>query len=143
MFRVLLGRRLYTRQRSIIKSYFLLFRKPCRYNFGGAFYIKLRGKDMNFPKVGQRIYLPTALYLSHGKDDFDGGKCVVSKIKIEDSLPAGHPNRVFFAVEENPGHLYSWEHYGNINTQRKYKKQYGNRKGKRDPDYRPEFNRWP
>lgn len=34
------------------------------------------------PKVGDEIYVPTAWYMSRGRDDIDGGKATVERTEI-------------------------------------------------------------
>jgi len=88
------------------------------------------------PRVGTDVYLPSRLYLGHGRDDFRGGLCRVSEVKVENW--GGSPCYVI-EVEEDPGAQHNWSTYlGPL--QRKLRAQYGVERGHPDPDHRPEFN---
>jgi hypothetical protein len=87
------------------------------------------------PKVGDVVYVPTDLCLSHGADDFHGGKSQVVEVRMETSAGLKEP---FIRVRENPGVLYSWAHLSR--QQEELKKKFGDQKAHPDPDYRPEFN---
>jgi hypothetical protein len=84
------------------------------------------------PYVGQKIYVPTSLYLSHGLDDFEGGIATITKIEKDYNLMVG--------IKEQPGTLYNWKYL--LEKQEELKKRFGKRKAHPDPDDRPEFNRW-
>lgn len=84
-------------------------------------------------KIGDDIYLPTRLYLSHGADDFDGGLCKISKIE---EFSYG----TFVYVEENPNHGQNYESL--LEQQEELKKRHGKGRGKRNPDYHPDANCW-
>lgn len=88
------------------------------------------------PKVGQEIYVPTELYMSHGKDDIHGGLAKVVKV-----IPEMHGDRKVHGiqVEELPGKTYFWENYLAEN-QEKWRQQYGEQRAMPDPDDLPEFN---
>ena len=87
------------------------------------------------PEVGELIYLPTSLYLSHGVDDFFGGLCEVTRV-VEDNRGV-----VWIQVAEKPECQMTWKGYL-LENQAKWRKEYKNRRGKADPDYRLEFNTW-
>jgi hypothetical protein len=87
------------------------------------------------PKPGDVIYLPTSLYLSHGRDDFQGGRCIVSGVK--DGISGGAP-AVYVSVKERSGHSYNWAFLGP--EQAELQKRFGEAPGHPDPDYREEFN---
>jgi hypothetical protein len=87
------------------------------------------------PQVGDPVYLPTEGYISHGRDDFQGGLCTVSEVK--EDISAGQP-AMFISVTERPGHYYNWNFLAP--RQEDLRKQYGSHRGRPDPDYSPEFN---
>lgn len=87
------------------------------------------------PGVGEVIYLPSALYLSHGRDDFQGGLCTVSAVRPGIS---GGELTTFINVRERPRHSYNW--FFLAPEQEKLRAQYGDQVGHVDPDYRAEFN---
>ena len=87
------------------------------------------------PRPGDVVYLPTSLYLSHGRDDFQGGRCTVSEVKP--GVSGGNP-AVYIGVRERPGHSYNWTFLAP--EQERLREEYGDAPGRPDPDYRPEFN---
>lgn len=89
------------------------------------------------PKVGTDLYVPTAFYLGHGRDDFLGGLCQVKN--VEEDISAGK-KVPFVEFVERPGHSYNLEYL--LEKQTELKKEYGDRRGRPDPDYSPEFNDW-
>jgi len=93
---------------------------------------KMKKEKKKF-KVGDSIYIPTSLYLSHGEDDFDGGLCKIIEIGEKFGWK-------WIRVKENPSSQHSYDYL--LEGQEKWKKEYGNRKGKRSPDYSPQFNCW-
>ena len=88
------------------------------------------------PKKGDKIYVPTSLYLSHGRDDFCGGIATVED--VEETVNCGEPAHVI-EIKERPGHGYYWENWLRDN-QEKWKAEYGNQIAHKDPDLTPEMN---
>jgi hypothetical protein len=93
---------------------------------------------MAAPQPGDKIYLPTTLHVSHGVDDFQGGLCTVAATRRQ---KAGDREVTYVEVEEDLGRWVLWETYLEP-KQEEWKKAFGERRGKPDPDTRPEFNRW-
>ena len=89
------------------------------------------------PKVGDEIYVNSAMYLSHGMDDFDGGLVEVTKVTFNEKLNGGDWH---VEVKERPGHKYSWSFLAEKQT--KLFEEYKNERGKPCPDDTPEFNMW-
>lgn len=87
------------------------------------------------PKVGSDIYLPSALYMSHGRDDFRGGLCKVVAVSI--SISAGDPT-YFVEVEGRPGYTKNWALLRDQQDQ--LKADYGPNRGHADPDDDPSAN---
>lgn len=83
------------------------------------------------PRVGDDVYIPTSLYLTHGEDDFQGGRCRIVQIYEESTGP-------FIEVEEDPGTHHNWAYL--MEHQEEWREQYGDRRGYPHPDLRPEFN---
>jgi hypothetical protein len=83
------------------------------------------------PRVGDDVYIPSSRYLSHGRDDFAGGLCRIVKVVDE-----GHG--LFVEVEEHPGSQYGWAYLQE--HQDVWHERFGDRRGRPDPDLRPEFN---
>jgi hypothetical protein len=90
------------------------------------------------PKVGDKIYVNSSFYLSHGVDDFAGGIATVSK--VGEALNAGKKVHVV-SIVERPNHGYYWENGIGLN-QEKMKAEYGDKIAHPDPDNHPDSNRW-
>lgn len=90
------------------------------------------------PKIGDKIYVPTSFYLSHGEDDFVGGLATIKNIEKSKSLPKDHFNYLFVTIEERKGSSYNYKCL--MEDQDKLKKEFGDQKAYPDPDYSPEFN---
>lgn len=105
--------------------------------------ISLRDKVYPYPVVGEDVYVPTSLYMSHGADDFVGGLCEITSIndRIDDTeTKALGYNRVMITIKERPGTQYNW--FSLCDEQEELKERFGDNRGYPDPDDRPEFNRW-
>ena len=90
-------------------------------------------KYRRIPKVGDDIYVPTSLYLSHGVDDVVGGLATVVKVEREKDY-------IWVMVAEHQGNRYNWKYLER--DQEKHKKRYGNERAYPDPDYDPSANTW-
>lgn len=91
------------------------------------------------PNVGDKIYIPTMLYISHGADDFEGGLATVTRVKAQ--VNVGELVH-FISTKEGGSHAETrWEEYLD-KMQSELKKEFGNQIAHPDPDYREEFNRW-
>ena len=88
------------------------------------------------PAVGDKIYVPTFLHLTHGVDDFAGGVCIVAGLREE--VIKGQPV-TFVNIAEDPASWINWDTYL-APQQEQLRKEYGERAGRLKPDYRPEFN---
>lgn len=99
---------------------------------------KENGMETRLPNVGDEIYVPTELYLSHGMDDFCGGLARVTAVK--EGISGGKTVH-FIQIAERPGSSYNWEQYL-VLEQEKLKARFGKSRAHPDPDDRPEFNRW-
>ena len=93
------------------------------------------------PEVGDIIYVPTQLFLSHGVDDFEGGKATVvyAEPSKHYTLADGTP-RLEIKIKERPGHGYFWDILEP--EQDKLKERFGDRWSYPDPDTHPDANRW-
>jgi hypothetical protein len=92
--------------------------------------------SVDIPKVGDKIYVPTTLYVTHGMDDFIGGICTVAGVRLNDNPEEGV---AFVSIEEEPGQWYNWDTYLAPN-QEIWKAEFGDQTGHLQPDPRPEFN---
>jgi len=90
------------------------------------------------PVIGQKIYVPSSLYVYRGEDDFAGGIATISKIEKSDFLPPDHYNYLMVGIAERPGSMYNWRPL--LERQEELKKMYGDQIAHPDPDDRPEFN---
>lgn len=88
------------------------------------------------PSVGQEIYIPSALYLSRGRDDVCGGRAVVTKV-IEEK----HGDRIVHGIQVKglPNRTYYWEN-GLAQRQEELRNRFGDLLAHPDPDKREEFN---
>lgn len=91
---------------------------------------KTPSKLIKVPTVGQKIYVDSSLYLSHGSDDFAGGIATVAKVSKSMS---GGEMAVFVEITERPGHGYNWSQVL-MAKQDTLKKQYGKQIAHPDPD---------
>jgi hypothetical protein len=95
-----------------------------------------RGARMAKPKPGENIYIESTVYVHHGADDFLGGIC---KVKATRTSIQNGEEVTDVEVEEDPNSWSRWEGYLEPN-QEKWKKEYGEQKGRLRPDLRAEFN---
>lgn len=88
------------------------------------------------PSIGEEIYVPTRLYMSHGEDDVLGGRATVMGVWEEK-----HGNRIVhgITVKEHPNTTYYWEN-GLVECQEEWKQKFGDQRAKSIPDNREEFN---
>jgi len=90
------------------------------------------------PKIGEKIYVPTSLYVYRGEDDFIGGIATISEIDYDKNLPKDHHNYIMIGIEGRPGCMYNWKIL--LKDQKKLKKEFGEQIAHPDPDLREEFN---
>jgi hypothetical protein len=88
------------------------------------------------PKVGEDIYVGTSLYLSRGRDDFQGGLCEVSRVYKSMS---GGEMVTWVEVKEKGGSGLNWEQFLK-GEQAKLEKEFGDKRGYPDPDDHPSAN---
>jgi hypothetical protein len=87
-------------------------------------------KDIFIPRIGDKIYIEGAMYLSHAIDDFAGGLATVTKVRGRE--------KHMISVKEVSGE-FAWEGYL-AEKQEDLKELYGKNKAGATPDYSPEFN---
>ena len=83
------------------------------------------------PRIGNDVYIPSSLHLTHGEDDFEGGLCRIAGVRIWNGA-------IFVEVEEDPGTQHAWDYL--MEHQDEWRERFGDRRGRPDPDLRPEFN---
>lgn len=98
----------------------------------------MRKKKILEPEIGQKIYVPGAIYVYRGEDDFAGGLATISKIERSKYVSKDDINYLMIEIEERPGVMYNWKLL--CIEQDKLKKQYEGQIAHPDPDYREEFN---
>lgn len=98
--------------------------------------MKAQEKTLAVPVVGQEIYIPSSVYLSHGEDDVLGGRAIVARVKEEK-----HGDRTVhgITVKELPNTTYYWEN-GLAQQQNELQKRFCDQCARPDPDEREEFN---
>ena len=89
-------------------------------------------KKNNKPKIGQDIYIPSAMYISRGSDDRVGGLAKIVDVEFSETLPEDHFNYCFVSVEEIPN--VSFNYNSLMKQQEELKKQFGNNRAYPDPD---------
>jgi len=87
---------------------------------------------MKKPKIGDTIYVNSSFYISHGSDDFCGGKCTINRIEYNEKLGKDHCNYCMVGIKERPGTMYNYKSL--LDQQKELKKQFGNNVGHPDPD---------
>ncbi|MEQ8174385.1 MAG: hypothetical protein ABRQ26_04870 [Syntrophomonadaceae bacterium] len=87
---------------------------------------------MKIPEVGEKIYIPSSLYMDHGEDDVHGGMATIAKVELNLDCPQ-ETNRIYVYVEEVPGVVYNYAVL--IEEQEKLKERYGGQAAYPDPDY--------
>lgn len=90
------------------------------------------------PKIGQKIYVQTSLYVYRGRDDFTGGIATISKIEHDDDLPKDHRNYTMIGIEERESTMYNWKVL--LKEQEELKKEYGDQIAHPNPDYDEDVN---
>lgn len=84
------------------------------------------------PEVGQEIYVPSAFYIDHGRDDFAGGLATITNVELRGT------ERYHVTIAERPHCQYSWEYLRK--GQEQWAKEYGGRRAHPDPDMHPDSN---
>jgi hypothetical protein len=92
-------------------------------------------KELKPPKIGQDIYVPGAMYLSRGSDDYVGGLAKVNFVKKEKH---GKEQTFMVGVKEIPGTTWNWKFLSE--EQKELKKEFKKNRAYPDPDDRMEFN---
>jgi hypothetical protein len=83
---------------------------------------------MLVPKVGDQIYVPTALYIDHGWDDMHGGLATVSWVGEQWGSTC-------VRVQEFPGTTYTWDYL--YEDQEELEKEFGTSRAHPCPDTAP------
>ncbi len=89
------------------------------------------------PKIGDKLYVPTLMSLSHGQDDIIGGLATIKKVKIYENY--FEHNRVFIEFYEICKVL-NWNYIKE--NQEKWSEEYNGKTARNDPDYHDYGYRW-
>ena len=87
---------------------------------------------MKMPEVGEKIYIPTSLYMDHGEDDVHGGLATISEVVLNSDCPQ-ESNRIYVFVQEVPG--VSYNYWVLLRDQDKLRERFGDQAAYPDPDY--------
>ena len=82
--------------------------------------------------AGDKLYVPSAYYCSHGSDDVEGGLATIKDFQINQALPEGHANRVFVIFEEHPNRGLNYKYV--LENQDEWSKEYGGKIARTCPD---------
>lgn len=87
------------------------------------------------PNVGDKVYVPGFLHITHGVDDFEGGLVTVGEVRV-DRIKGQKVAFVYIKEDE------SWVNWDTFLApmQADLRKHFGSKAGKPRPDRRPEFN---
>jgi hypothetical protein len=88
---------------------------------------------MNLPKEGDKLYLPTQMYISRGDDDIQGGIAEIDRIEISKKLPIEHYNSIMVGFKEI-GEGRSWNYRYLLENQEEWSQKYAGKTAKPDPD---------
>lgn len=90
------------------------------------------------PKVGDKIYVPSAYYVYRGENDFDGGLATITIVEPSKHLPKDHFNYWMIGIDSRPNTMYNWRNL--MKEQDELKLEYEGKVAKPNPDLSPEFN---
>jgi len=85
------------------------------------------------PLIGQRIYIPCSRYISRGGDDIASGLATITEFK-----EGGSPCNWFVSVAEVPEVSYNYDIL--MELQAELKKEFGEQRAHRNPDWSPGSN---
>lgn len=90
------------------------------------------------PIIGQKIYVPSSLYVFRGANDFSGGLATIDNILYNKHLPKDHVNYTMIVIKERKDTSYNWNVL--LEKQESLSKEYAGKIAHPDPDLRPDFN---
>lgn len=90
------------------------------------------------PTVGDEIYLPTSLHLSHSEDDFAGGRAIVIEVLEGISMGGRVP---FIRCAECPDETYNWDWLAPLQAQ--LAAEFGEQRAQFRANHRSQFNDLP
>ena len=89
-------------------------------------------KYPEIPKIGDKLYVGTSLYISRGSDDVAGGLATINKVDISKNIPIDHINAIMVSFKEVPGVGYNYKSL--VADQKRLAKDYKGQKAHPDPD---------
>jgi hypothetical protein len=93
-------------------------------------------EEIKAPEIGQKIYIPSAMYIDHGRDDIQGGLATIDAIK-----PYGHGrNDWMISVAELRPRNILWGYRDLMKQQDALRKDHGDEIARQDPDNSAESN---
>lgn len=87
-------------------------------------------KKITIPEVGDKIYVNSSFSISHGSDDFTGGRATVKR--VYKSMSGGDADCLFVEIEEG-NRSYNWTQILS-EKQKELRKEFGKRKAHPSPD---------
>ena len=85
------------------------------------------------PRIGQKIYIPSYRYISHGRDNITGGLATITEVK-----EGGSACNWFVSVAEVPEVSYNYDIL--MELQAELKKEFSEQRAHRNPDWSPGSN---
>jgi hypothetical protein len=67
----------------------------------------MKTKQNKEPKIGDKIYVPSAYHVYRGEDDFAGGLATINKVERSNHLPKNHINYFMVGIEGESGWLHN------------------------------------
>lgn len=83
-------------------------------------------------KIGDKIYIPSAYFISRGSDDFEGGIAEIDRIVINEKLPEDHYNRIMIGFKEQPSTTYNYNYL--MEGQEEWSQEYAGKIAHPSPD---------
>ena len=83
-------------------------------------------------KIGDKLYIPSAFYISRGSDDVAGGLATIKAFVISKTLPEDHYNYAMVVFEECSGRSLNYNYL--MENQEEWAKEYQGRIAHPCPD---------
>lgn len=91
------------------------------------------------PSKGESIFIPSSLYLTHGRDDVQGGIAYIDNIIPSDHLDEDHINYYMVTLKGFPSSA-QWNYRSLMREQEGLKSKYKDEIAHPDPDFHPDCN---
>jgi hypothetical protein len=83
-------------------------------------------------KIGDKMYIPSAFYISRGSDDKIGGLVTIKSFDVKEDFPDDHCNKVMVCFSEFPATNYNYKSL--LEQQWELKKEFGDSIAYNKPD---------